>query len=100
MYGVAPSFLIGLPGLNVPFQSWVALRSRSYAVGSVAVREYNSSILYGTTGGGGFVRCFVGVSWDVWSHAMSVIVVERVKRLGATRRTLNGYLKRLVGQTL
>ena len=38
----------------------------------------------------------VGVAWDVGSHAISVIVVERITawELGATR-TLNGYPKGL-----
>ena len=34
MYCVTKSFLIGLPVLSVPFQSWVTPRSRSYAVAS------------------------------------------------------------------
>ena len=50
--------------------------------------------------GEGFVSCIVGVLWDVWPHAMSVIVVERVKRVGAVRRTLNGYPKGLLVKLL
>ena len=46
--------------------------------------------------GEGFVHCIVGVSWEVWPHAMSVIVIRRVKRLGAVRRALNGYPKGLL----
>ena len=32
--------------------------------------------------GGGFVRCIVDVSWEVYPHAMSVIVVVRAKAWG------------------
>ena len=32
--------------------------------------------------GEGFVHCIVGVSWKVWSHAMSIIVVVRVTAWG------------------
>ena len=68
----------------------------SSAGGGVPVRAYDSLTLYGTIDGGGFIYCIVGVAWKVWSHAMSVIVVERVTAwgLGATR-TLNGYPKGL-----
>ena len=37
----------------------------------------------------------MGVSWEVWPHATSVIVVERVKRDGAARRTLTDTPKHL-----
>ena len=50
--------------------------------------------------GGGFVHCIVRVFWEVWPHAMPVIVVERVNRVGAARRTMNGYPKSHVGQML
>ena len=53
--------------------------------------------LYGTTDGGGFVYCIVGVSWEFWSHAVSVIVVVRVTAWGGggQRKTLNEYPKDL-----
>ena len=44
--------------------------------GGVAVKACDSLTLYGTTGGGGFVYCTVGVAWEVWSRVMSVILVE------------------------
>ena len=50
--------------------------------------------------GGGFVHCIVGNFWEVWLHAMLFIVVERVKRMGAARRTLNGIPKGPIGQML
>ena len=52
-------------------------------------QTYDSLTLYGTTGS-------VGVAWDVGSHAMSAIVVERVTawELRATKM-LNGYPKGL-----
>ena len=59
-------------------------------------QTYDSLTLYGTTDGGGFIHCIEDIAWEVGSHAISVIVVERVTAsgLGATR-TLNGYPKGL-----
>ena len=66
--------------------------------GCVAVRAYDSLILCGTTGGGGFVHCVVGVAWEVWSHATSVIVIERVKPGGGGRNNVERVPQRPVGQ--
>ena len=52
------------------------------SAGGVAVRAYDGRTLYGTTGGGGFIYCVAGVAWEVFSHSMSVIVVETCKGLG------------------
>ena len=46
--------------------------------------------------GEGIVHCIVGVSWEVWSHAMSVKVVGRVTAEGGGRRTLTDTSKDLL----
>ena len=46
---------------------------------TVAVRACDVCSLCGTTGWGGFVHCIVGVAWKIWSHAVSVIVIETSK---------------------
>ena len=47
--------------------------------------------------GEGFVHCIVGVSWEVWPHATSVIVVKRVKCVGTAQTNVDRYPKRPVG---
>ena len=47
--------------------------------------------------GEGFVHCIVGVFWEVWSHAMLVIVVERITAGGAGQTNVDGYPKISVG---
>ena len=44
----------------------------------------------------GFVHCIVGVSWEVWQHVMSVIVVGRVTQGTAGQMNVDGYPKRPV----
>ena len=44
--------------------------------------------------GEGFVYCIVGVSWEVWSHATSVIVAERVKWVGMAQTNVDGHPKK------
>ena len=46
---------------------------------SIAVRAYDSLSIFGTAGRKDVVPCIVGVAWEVWSHAVSVIVVEACK---------------------
>ena len=47
--------------------------------------------------GEGFVHCIVSVSWKVWPHAMSVIVV-RVTAGGAGQTNVERIPQRPVGQ--
>ena len=46
--------------------------------------------------GKGFVHCIVGVSWEVWPHAMSIIVVGRATTGGGGRLTLTDTPKDLL----
>ena len=49
--------------------------------------------------GEGFIHCIVGVSWKVWPHAMSVIVVVRVTTWGGGGQTKVGRIpQKPVGQ--
>ena len=45
--------------------------------------------------GEGFVHCIVGVSWEVWPHAMPVIVIVRITAAGGGQTNVNGYPKGL-----
>ena len=48
--------------------------------------------------GEGFVHCIVGVSWEVWPYAMSVIVVMRVTAGGGGQTNVERIPQRPVCQ--
>ena len=59
---------------------------RMSSEGGVTEERMTAVLSVGRQVGEGFVHCIVGVSWEVWPHAMYVIVVERVERVGAAKR--------------
>ena len=77
-----------------------SLPSRMSSGGGVAVKAYDSFTFYGTTGGDRFDHCIVGVAWEIWSHAMWVIVVEACKTRGGTDQNVEQITQRPVGQML